>query len=165
MSLGMKWYFAGLYDEAVDELLRTIQLDNRFGMAHAFLSACHIEQGQYPKARTEIEAALRHCGGTPEILASLGYLHGRSGDRAGARRVLDDLTRLSADRYVSPGRIAQVHIALGEREEALNRLEAAATEHAADMAWLGVRPVFASLRREPRFVALLQRISVSPSRT
>jgi serine/threonine protein kinase/tetratricopeptide (TPR) repeat protein len=165
MSLGLKSYFAARYDDAVDELTRTIQLDNRFGMAHAFLGASYIEQGRYHEARAEIDAALRLCGGTPEILASVGYLHGRSGDLAGARRVLDDLTRLSADRYVSPGRLAQVHVALGERDEALNRLEEAAAQHAADMAWLGVRPVFASLRGEPRFVALLKRIGVEGSAT
>ena len=163
MSLGMKSYFAGRYDEAADELSRTIQLDTHFGMAHAFLGASYLEQGRYHEARAEIDVALRLCGGTPEILASLGYLHGRSGDRVTARQILDGLTRLSADRYVSPGRLAQVHVGLGERDEALTRLEEAAVEHAADMAWLGVRPVFASLSDEPRFVALLNKMGLASS--
>ena len=160
-SLGMKSYFAARYDEAVDELSRTIQLDNRFGMAHAFLGATYVEQGRYAEARAEIEAALRLCGRTPELLASLGYLHGRSGDFAGARRSSTICAAFSRPVRLA-GRLAQVHVGLGEPDEALNRLEEAAAEHAADMAWLGVRPVFASLRGEPRFAALLKRISVAP---
>lgn len=160
-SVGMKSYFAARYDVAVDELLRTIQLDDRFGMARAFLGATYIEQGRYHEALAEIEAALQLCGRTPEILASLGYLYGRSGNLAGARGVLEELRRLSSERYVSPGRLAQVHVGLGERAEALDRLEEAAAERAVDLAWLGVRPVFASLRGAPRVVALLKRIDVA----
>ncbi len=36
-SLGMKSYFAGQYDEAAQELLKTIELEDRFGMARFFL--------------------------------------------------------------------------------------------------------------------------------
>lgn len=162
-SVGMKSYFAARYDDARNELLRTIQLDDQFGMAHAFLGVTYIEQGRYYEAHAEIEAALRLCGRTPEILASLGYLLGRSGDLAGARRVLDELRQLSSKRYVSAGRLAQVHVGLGERAEALDRLEEAAAERASDLAWLAVRPVFAGLRGEPRFEALLKQMRLTAS--
>ena len=159
-TVGMTAYFAEDYDGAVRELLRTIQLDEGFGMARAFLAAAYIEQGRYDDARGEMEVALRLCGRTPEILATLGYLYGRAGDAAAARGVLGELQRLSVDRYVSPGRVAQVHVGLGEVTEALERLEKATAEHAADVAWLAVRPVFASLRTEPRFVSLLKQMGL-----
>jgi serine/threonine protein kinase/tetratricopeptide (TPR) repeat protein len=160
-SLGMKSYFAAQYDEAVEELLRTIQLDDGFGMARAFLGATYIELGRYHEALAEIEAALRLSGRTPELLASLGFLYGRSGDPAAARGVLDELHRLSGERYVSPGRLAQVLVGMGDRVAALDLLEEAVAERAADIAWLGVRPVFASLRGEPRFVALLEQMGLA----
>jgi eukaryotic-like serine/threonine-protein kinase len=159
-SVGMTAYFAGDYNDAVRELLRTIQLDEGFGMARAFLGAAHIEQGRYDDARVELDVALRLCGRTPEMLATLGYLHGRTGDVAAARGILGELQRLSMERYVSPGRLAQVHVGLGERIEALEQLEKATAEHAADLAWLAVRPVFAGLRSEPRFVTLLKQMGL-----
>jgi serine/threonine protein kinase/tetratricopeptide (TPR) repeat protein len=159
-SLGMTAYFAGQYDAAVRELLKTIELEDHFAMARIFLGATYTEQRRFPEAREELEAAIRLSGRTPEILAALGYLHGLSGDAEGARRVLDDLKRLSGERYVSPARLAQVHIGLNERTEALDRLEEARAERAADLAWLGVRPVFASLRAEPRFQALLRDVGL-----
>ena len=163
MSLGMASYFAGRYDQAIDTLLRTIQLDSGFGMAHAFLGAAYLEQGRHNDARDHVDAALRICGRTPEIIAALGDLQARCGDVEGARTSLQELARTSASRYVSPGRMAQVHVALGEHTRALDLLEEAVAGHAADLAWLGVRPVFANLRGEPRFVALLGKLGLQAS--
>ena len=57
-----------------------------------------------------------------------------------------------------------MHVGLGERAEALDRLEEAHAERAADLAWLGVRPVFASLRAEPGFTALLTQMGFAGPR-
>ncbi len=161
-SVGMKCYFAGQYDDAVRELSKTIELDGSFGMAHFFLAAAYTELSRYPEAFAELEAAIRLSGRSPEILAALGYLHGVSGDIIGARGILGELKQLAGVRYVSPARIAQLHVGLGERADALDRLEEAHAEHSADLAWLDVRPVFASLRDEPRFGALLKAMRLSP---
>ena len=161
-SVGMKCYFAGQYDDAVRELSKTIELDESFGMARFFLGATYTELSRYPEALGELEAAIRLSGRSPEILAALGYLHGVSGNVDRARAILDELLRLAAERYVSPARIAQVHAGIGERAEALDRLEEAHAEQAADLAWLNVRPVFASLRDEPRFIALLKPMGLVP---
>ncbi len=162
-SVGMKCYFAGQYDDAARELSKTIELDGSFGMARFFLGATYTEMSRYPEAFAELEAAIRLSGRSPEILAALGYLHGVSGDTHGARGILSELSRLADVRYVSPARLAQVHAGIGERAEALDRLEEAYAERAADLAWLNVRPVFASLRDEPRFTALLKAMRLSPS--
>jgi hypothetical protein len=47
--------------------------------------------------------------------------------------------------------------------QALDRLETAHAQKAADLAWLAVRPVFASLRTEPRFLALLSDMGLASS--
>jgi tetratricopeptide (TPR) repeat protein len=155
-SLGIKSYFAGRYDDAVREFLKTIELDEGFGLARFFLGATYTELSRYPEALKELESAIHLSGRSPEILAALGYLQGVSGQIDSARSVLDELERLAVERYVSPARIAQVHIGLGERAGALERLEEAHADRTADLAWLGVRPVFASLRVEPRFTALVK---------
>ena len=160
-SLGMQCYFAGEYDEAVRQLSKTIALDESFGVAHVFLGATYTELSRFPEALGELEAALRLSGRSPEILAALGYLHGVSGDVEGARNVLNELKRIADTRYVSPAKIAQVHAGMGDRAEALERLEAAYDERAADLAWLGVRPVFASLRAEPRFTGLVTQMGLA----
>jgi TolB-like protein/Tfp pilus assembly protein PilF len=161
-SVGMKSYFAHQYDDAVKELKRTIGIDATFGMARLFLGATYTEQEKYSEALDELEAAIRLSGRSPDILAALGYLYGRSGEVARAREVLEELKQIARARYVSPAKIAQLHVGLGERAEALKELEAAHDERAGDLAWLGVRPVFATLRDEPRFSALLGTIGLTP---
>ena len=160
-SVGMKSYFAGKHDDAVRELAGTIELDRGFGVAHLFLGAAYTELAMYPEALQELELAMNLSGRNAEILAALGYLHGNRGDVDAARQILAELQRLAAERYVSPARLAQVHVGLGEQGEALARLEQARAERAVDLAWLGVRPVFARLHREPRFGALVQAICPS----
>ena len=73
-----------------------------------------------------------------------------------------DFAKLEWRVYKGPGmaRLAQVHVGLNERTEALDRQEDARAERAADLARVGVRPVFASLRTEPRFLALLKSIGL-----
>ena len=164
-SVGMKCYFAGQYDDAVRELSKTIELDESFGMARFVLGATYTEQARYAEALGELEAAIRLSGRSPEILAALGYLHGVSGQIDNARGVLDELRGLAAERYVSPAKIAQVHVGLGDHSEALDRLEEAHSEQAADLAWLSVRPVFARLHREPRFAGLLKQMGLELPQT
>jgi hypothetical protein len=70
---------------------------------------------------------------------------------------------LSTHRYVSSASLAQVPVGLGGRGAALDRLEEAYAERAAELAWLNVRPVFAGLRDEPRFTTLLKQMRLSGS--
>jgi serine/threonine protein kinase/Tfp pilus assembly protein PilF len=160
-SLGMRFYFGGQYEDAERELSKTIDLDQQFGLAHLFLGATYTELARYEEARNELEAALWLSGRRPEILAALGYLHGRSGNHEGAQQTLRELVSLGERRYVSPAKVAQVHVGLGDAAGALDCLEAAHAERAADLAWLGVRPVFATLRSEPRFISLLKDMAIS----
>ena len=159
-SLGLKAYFAQDHDAAVRDLTKTIELDPQFGMAYVFLGATYTEQGRYADALSALNTALRLCGRSSEILASLGYLHGRRGDSNRARRLLKEMRTQAAGHYVSPARLAQVLVGLGEDAEALDQLERACTERAADLAWINVRPVFASLRGQPRFAAILGRMGM-----
>jgi eukaryotic-like serine/threonine-protein kinase len=159
-SLGMKCYFARQYEEAVRLLTGTIWLDEGFGMAHFFLGKTYTELRRFPEALEALENATRLSGRNPEILAALGYLHGVAGNIDGAQKVLDELRQIAANRYVSPEKTAQVHVGLGERANALNCLEEACAGRAADLAWLGVRPVFAGLRTEPRFQTLLAQVGI-----
>jgi hypothetical protein len=55
---------------------------------------------------------------------------------------------------------AAVHVALGEREEALASLEEALDTRAPAVVWLKTDPLFDSLRSDPRFQVLLARLNL-----
>ena len=103
-SVGMKSYFAGQYDDAVRDLRKTVGIDGSFGMARFFLGATYTEQGKYSEALDELNTAVRLSGRSPDILAALGYLHGRSGEVDRARGVLDELRQVAGTALCLAGR-------------------------------------------------------------
>ena len=97
--------------------------------------------------------------GTTRPLALLGSQLARIGQREEAREILNQLLALAKSRYVSPSSIAAVYAALGDVEPALDALDQAfLTRHATD--FLKDDPRLASLRREPRFVALMHKLKL-----
>ena len=77
-------------------------------------------------------------------------------------QVVGQLKKLAEQRYISPYHFAVIYIPLGEREQALAVLEKAADERFNLMVFLKVEPLFDSLRSEPRFVALIERLRLKP---
>jgi hypothetical protein len=94
------------------------------------------------------------------VIAALGHALASTGDRAGAENVLAELEERASRGYVSPVLLAQVHVGLGDPVRALAALERARAQRAADLIWLGVRPVFAPLHGVPAFGALLEAIGL-----
>ena len=94
------------------------------------------------------------------MIAALGYAYAKAGKRNDANRILDELQKLSADRYVSAFELAAIHVALGEREQAFQLLERSYKERSFHLINLKVRPEFAPLRPDPRFHDLVRRIGL-----
>jgi TolB-like protein/Flp pilus assembly protein TadD len=160
-SLGMTSYFAGRYEQALEELSKAIELDESFVLARMFRGHTYTRLSRREEALGEFDEAIRLSGRSPDVLAALGYMRGVSGDTDGARSILAELRELSQRRYVSPTLLAQVYAGLDNKHEARTRLEHAAADRAAALAWVAVRPVFESLHGEPRFVALVRSLGLT----
>jgi tetratricopeptide (TPR) repeat protein len=159
-SAGLVWYFSGQYDEAALALRRALALDATFGVAHFFLGQALAEAGSPDEARRHAEQAVMLSRRSAETLAGLGYALAVSGDEAGALRILDELETLARTIYVSPSVIAQVLAGLGRAADATALLQQALELRTSDLAWLAVRPTFQSLRKDPAFTALVERLGV-----
>jgi tetratricopeptide (TPR) repeat protein len=153
-SVGLRSYFAHQFEQALDEFSKTLAFESSFSAAHFFVGLSLAELGRYDAALAEIDAAVRLSGGSPEMVAAIGYVAAKAGMIDRAREALGALERLAGARYVSPSLIAQVHTGLGHADDALDWLERARDGKAADLAWLAVRPVFDTLRAAPRFQAI-----------
>jgi eukaryotic-like serine/threonine-protein kinase len=157
VSLGLRSYFAHRYAQARDEFRDSFELDAGSATARLFLGLTLVEMGSFDEAVPQLETALQ-IARSPEMIAALGYAFARVGNIDRARQAVGELMALASARYVSSSLIAQVHAGLGEPLQAFDWLEKASDAHAADLAWLPVRPVFDSLRSETRFNVLLERL-------
>jgi hypothetical protein len=75
------------------------------------------------------------------------------------RERLSLLERQSKEHYVSPFTFAVPYARMGEADRALENLGKALDERYPSMVFLQVEPVFDSLRDDPRFEELMQRVA------
>ena len=76
--------------------------------------------------------------------------------------MLDSLEHMQPAHYVQPYTLALVHVGLGDHEQALELLERGVRERTDEVVFLGVDPAMDPLRGEPRFLALLRTLGLSP---
>jgi DNA-binding winged helix-turn-helix (wHTH) protein/tetratricopeptide (TPR) repeat protein len=149
-SLALVLFYARRFDAAIAHVQKTIEMDPHFGVAHWVLGLAREQQGDHAAAIRAFKRALSLSGSNALMLASLGHAYGRSRARPEARRVLTDLRRLSARRYVSPYALALVETGLGRTEQAFGYLQKALAERCGWLAYLGVTPLLDPLRGDPR---------------
>jgi adenylate cyclase len=150
-------YWARRYEDAITQIRKTLELDPNNAFAHSILGWCLIEKGNKAEARTEFQKATS-LDDLPWYISSLGYACAAKGDRAKAEQILQDLEELSKQRYVSPANRAAVYLGLGEKEEALDWLEKAYEDRDPIFWWIDGDQLYDSVRNEPRFQALVQKI-------
>jgi tetratricopeptide (TPR) repeat protein len=159
-GIAMTAYYGERYDEAVEDFTRTLELDDSFPLAHAFLAQSYSELGRHDEAMASAERAMQFSGANPEIHAAAAYVFGRAGHVDAARTVLDRLTSLAHTRYVSASLLAQAGVTISDAKTTLDLLERAYAERATDLTWLAVRPAFRALRSDPRFRTLCERMGL-----
>jgi DNA-binding winged helix-turn-helix (wHTH) protein/TolB-like protein/Tfp pilus assembly protein PilF len=157
---GQFLHFAGRDDEAVRSFEKTFELNPNFWVAHTQLASVLIHKKMYGQALTELEKAREQSGGNTHTIALTGYVMALSGEHGRARGVLEELRRVSRERYVPPSNMAIVHHGLGEREEALAWMERAFEGRDVLLTFVAVDPKWEALRSDQRFVSLLERMNL-----
>ena len=82
------------------------------------------------------------------------------GETARARQKLDELHALEAKQYVDPVTFADVHSALGERDEALRWYEKAYEDRTPNLAYASIMPLLdPGLAGNPRYEAIVRKMN------
>lgn len=157
-NVGQILYFARRYDEAIKQCQKTLELDPNYAIARAHLGQSYIRKGMYHQAIDELKKAIELSERNPEFVAVLGYAYAAAGDRTAAERVIRELSESSKRHYLSAYCIAEIYAQLGDKDEAFLWLDKAYAERAPHLVDLTVDPTLDTLRSDPRFVNLLQRV-------
>src|SRR5207244_2804996 len=157
-DLGQIYFYARRYDEAISQVGKAIEIDPHSYLAHYYLGQIYQLQGHLTEAIAEYQKAVE-LDDDPEALACLGQAQARIGQHDKAQKILSRMTEEAKSRYVSAYSFALMFIALGDKERAIDALERAYREGAAnDIITIRVDPMLEDLRGQPRFEALAEKI-------
>jgi TolB-like protein/Flp pilus assembly protein TadD len=146
------------YDEAIAALRSTLEIDPDFYWAHRQLGLALELKGAAAEAAAEYQRA-SELNDDPRVLAFVGHAMATTGKQNEAREILEKLTEIAKTRYVSGYSFAVIHLALGEKDQAVDWLEKDAREQTGfEINFIKVDPYLDPLRGNPRFEALVSSV-------
>jgi non-specific serine/threonine protein kinase len=162
VAVGWSLYFGRRYDEAIEQLRKTLELEPNYPIAHWILGLVYRKTDSYEMAITEGEKSVATSGGSPLMQGALAQTYGMAGRTKEAKEILERLTMLSKEQYVSSFFFAGIHAGLDENTQAIAYLEKAHEEKSHWLIYLHIDPGMDNLRGAPRFKDLLWRIGLPP---
>jgi TolB-like protein/DNA-binding winged helix-turn-helix (wHTH) protein len=154
-------YWARRYDEALEQARAAVEMDPNFAHAHRVLERIYDQKQMFPEAIDEGQRAVALARDHTWMLLELASTYALAGKKT---EMNDCLTRAT---NLSPGGVlpdnsgtAEVYLAMGEVDRALRILEGAYRSRDGGLILLNADPRFDSLRSDPRFQQLMQRIGL-----
>ena len=155
-NLGHLLYFADQIDEAVSQLVITLELDPHYASAHCFLGLCYLQQGLRKDGVLECERAVTSNPRSAFYQSCLAYALASNGDVDCARAIVAKLNGTEPINYSVADSVAFAHLALGEFDAAFQWLIHALAERAPRAYYLQYLPLLSPVRKDPRYAALLR---------
>jgi tetratricopeptide (TPR) repeat protein len=157
MSLSFFQYWARQYDNAIPQARKTLEMDPNSSISHVLLGLSFLKKGDTAGAIAELQKSKAPDPGA-WYQGFLGYAYAMSGDRAKAEQSLRELEDVAKRQYVSPTAFATIYLGLGEKQKVLDWLEKAYEQQDSACWYLKIDQIYDSVRNEPRFQALGQKI-------
>jgi TolB-like protein/Tfp pilus assembly protein PilF len=160
-ELGWVYYLMHRNEEAVEQVRGTLALDQNYGHGHFLLGLAQLQQGHHAAAIASLRQALEFGGFYPHVAAALVFAYAVSGDRAAAKRLLEELRVRSTGEYVPPFAFAVSFAGLGDTTRAIEWLHRGIDERDIFMPENFFDPLLDPLRGDPRFTRVVQRMGLA----
>jgi len=158
---GFYFYMARDFDFAIEEERKALELDPNCYTCRTYLALAYAQEKRFSEALAEV-GPVKLPQASPIDVATTGCVLAGAGEQHQAKQLLQDLQQLTAKRFVCPYELATTHLALGDREQALRKLEEAYQVRSICMIWLKVDPRLDPLRSDQRFQDLMHRVGFTP---
>lgn len=158
-DVGEMLMFAGRDDEAIAQCQRTLEMDPNFALAHGVLAWAYHRKGMEKEFLREAELGKTGNSAHP---GSPGFFYALIGNKAEARRAIQDLLRSSSKGYLFSAQLVGTYAYLGEKDRAFQALEQTFQERNGSLIVMRVEPAWEILRTDPRFEELARRVGLSP---
>ncbi len=165
-DLGEILYFARAYEQAVEQIRRTLKMDPddpQAFAAHRLLGWIYLHRGLPDQALEEFIEAIRLQRADSTWLPALRQAYAAAGMQGYWRKWLEwQQPRIQRGR-LNPFYLAQIYAFLGETEQVFAYLGKAYEDRSVRPAVLQFNSNFDCLRADPKYEALLRRLALTPS--
>jgi serine/threonine-protein kinase len=160
VAIGWALYMGRRYEESLEQFRRSVELEPNYPMTRWILGLLLRKMGHFEQAIEEGDKGVKLSVGSPVMRAALAQTLATAGRREQALLILEELTTLAKQKYVSPYFLAGIYVGLGEPDRAMKHLEKACEDHSHWLMYLHLDPGMDALRSETRFQDLLRRIGL-----
>ena len=155
---GMIFFRARRFREAIQASQQALDMDPSYVNALWWQGVSHAGLRDFPRSIGCLTKAADRSDGSL-FRALLGYVYGRAGERTKALAMLDQVTAISRQHYVTPVDFAIIHSGLGDVDAAFAWLEKAYQTRAYRVVELP-SPYFDGLRSDARYADLSRRVGL-----
>ena len=160
-NLGNIYLWARRYDEAIEVVNQTTELDPTYPGAEIMLGVAHLYNDDLDAAERYLPGELPDDRSRVHVLANLflGILRIRQDRRADAEAILSDLQKRPPSNDLSFS-IGALMISLGKVDEGFEWLERAEREKNSALYYMAVTPAYDEYRDDPRYLALVKKLGL-----
>jgi TolB-like protein/DNA-binding winged helix-turn-helix (wHTH) protein/Tfp pilus assembly protein PilF len=142
------------FEKTLEVTEKVLQMDAGFLIAQHYKARALFFSGKRDEAFELYRKLVFNSNGSAFFKADLGFLLGKAGKAAEARRILAELTETAKEKHVSPIHFAYLHLGLNEREKAFEYLRKAVAEHDPNVILFKVGVNFDDVRDDPQFIEI-----------
>jgi len=153
------------YDEAIQQVRKALEMQPQDIGIQNLLARAYVQKGMLPQAVAEFHKAEQLGLRRAHWAASMAELYVKSGRRAEAEKMLATWSSRSSQEFGHAESMAMIYAGLGKKDEAFQWLDQAYREHWDRLPWIKIEPEYDSLREDPRFSALLNKMGLDLRRT
>ncbi len=153
-------FFSGDYDGAIDLFQKTIEMDPDFPLQYLWLGRTYLQTGELHKAIEVFEKGLKFPSVNTNVLGGLGLAYALIGKEKEARKILDQLNKLSKECHIDTYFIAYIYMGLGDKDNAFKYLEKCFEAGDMYLCYLPIDPIFKELHEDPKFKVLLKKMGI-----
>ncbi|MFI5251694.1 MAG: protein kinase [Bacteroidota bacterium] len=149
-------YFAQQFDRSIEELKKIIETDPNFVRAHFYITLPYLMKGMPKAAFDEFIKGMVAEGDSAATIAAIQHAFAVSGYNGVVKLQLELADTLPIATAIFDA--ARCYAFLGDKNSALATLEKEYEERQYSALGILVEPMFHNLRKEPRFIALFNKL-------
>ena len=154
-------FVARRYEEVVQCADRVLSLNPSYGEGYRCLGMTLLALGRHGPAIDALRQAVKVSGSSAWMVANLASALASLGNTDEAVRLLAGLEQRASTEWVSRMTLGVVYAALGRTDDAIAAIGRSIDDRDCWVVALGVEPAYDTLRGNPRFEALVERVGIT----